>query len=101
MASYLHYLDKNDGAYQKYFEWRRIPTGLSVLPHTQTGWCNLCQMLSLTLQTSSSTHHDLRAWWVNQAKCGKDKQIFDEQIEASKKPLKELKTSRKEEEKYL
>lgn len=78
LADYLHYLDKNDRAYQKYFKWRRKPAGLSVLPRTETAWCNLCQKLVQSSTKSLSIYRDMYEWWDKQAKCKKDDVLLEQ-----------------------
>ena len=53
LAKYLHFLDKNDDEYNKYFKWRQ--SGKILGSNTFVGliWCQLCKKLheKITSQT--------------------------------------------------
>lgn len=50
LAQYLKFLDKNDTAYLRYFDWRKSPSGLSPLPRFIQSWCTLCRYILFPLQ---------------------------------------------------
>ncbi|XP_032785857.2 alpha-(1,3)-fucosyltransferase C isoform X2 [Daphnia magna] len=72
LAQYLKFLDKNDSAYLRYFDWRKTPSGISALPRFIQGWCTLCSMLnntSLPLKSYSNIH----SWWFEKGHCENDR----------------------------
>lgn len=72
LAQYLKFLDKNDSAYLRYFDWRKTPSSISALPRFIQGWCTLCSMLnntSLPLKSYSNIH----SWWFEKGHCENDR----------------------------
>ena len=66
LAEYLNYLDKNDGAYRSYFEWRFHPPGLALL-RRQEPWCSLCK--KLINPSVPSYYQDIHSWWYTEGQC--------------------------------
>ena len=57
LAEYLHYLNKNNNAYNKYFKWRQRYK----LAPPETWTCQMCAMLNQKME--HKTYHDLRKFW--------------------------------------
>ena len=72
LAEYLTFLDRNDSAYIRYFDWRKTPPGLSLLPRTNQGWCELCSMLNNNSLPSRS-YSNIHSWWFEKGQCEKDR----------------------------
>ena len=76
LANYLHFLDQNETAYRKYFDWRLKPPGLALL-RREKPWCNLCQKLMMENQVNyivknekppvvaktQKTYQYIYSWW--------------------------------------
>lgn len=71
LAEYLKYLDGNDSAYMRYFDWRKSSSVLSSLPHKLSSWCILCNMLNNSTLPKHS-YANIHAWWFDQGQCEKD-----------------------------
>jgi hypothetical protein len=71
LAEYLHFLDGNETAYRRYFDWRFEETGY-VFPKKPNLWCSLCEKL-----VSSTTAENLKtkfypniySWWYDGGHC--------------------------------
>ena len=82
LADYLQYLHKNKTAYEKYFEWRLKPPGLSELRSVQP-WCNLCHKIVTETQVNDDanaqtfaakaltrrSYDNIYSWWFSQGPC--------------------------------
>ena len=75
LAHFLQFLDHNDAAYRKYFQWRLQPPGLGSLRRVEP-WCDLCQKLIDSKRSSSSWsspvsyyYGDIYSWWFVQGTC--------------------------------
>ena len=75
LAEYLYFLDKNDTAYMTYFNWRKIPPGLSSLPRIIHPWCTLCSMLNNDSLPKYS-YSNIDSWWFEEGHCEKDHRTF-------------------------
>ncbi|XP_046451560.1 alpha-(1,3)-fucosyltransferase C-like [Daphnia pulex] len=71
-VKYLKFLARNDSAYLHYFDWRKTPPGLSLLPRTNQGWCTLCSMLNNDSLPSHS-YSNIHSWWFEKGQCEKDR----------------------------
>ena len=69
LADYLKYLDKNQSAYEEYFEWRKTYT-----PPSYSPWCHLCEKLHNEL-LPVKTYNDMHKWWVVESHCGENMAI--------------------------
>ena len=66
LAEYLLYLDSNQTAYEKYFEWRKV-----YQPKRTSAWCQLCEMLNNPTLPSQS-YKNIYNWWFEQGQCDHD-----------------------------
>ena len=64
LADYLHYLNKNDRAYMKYFDWKKT----YAMGIRSSGLCELCSILHKQNHPFKS-RFDSNKWWVTDAKC--------------------------------
>ena len=67
LAEYLHYLNKNDTAYNEYFKWRQkyqVLTGIGMT------LCNICQWFASKLSPETKVYDDLTEYWVQKGRCG-------------------------------
>ena len=78
LADYLHYLDKNDTEYRRYFDWRlQSPDFVSLMSTSHNigyqPWCNLCRKLMLLNHTRSSAittyYQDIYSCWYKDSNC--------------------------------
>lgn len=71
LADYLHYLDRNNTAYNEYFKWRQK---YQKSPYHYP-LCNFCRSYALKSELSKvKIHHSLKDFWVKQGRCGEDDQ---------------------------
>ena len=68
LASYLNFLDANDTAYERYFEWRQNPSSYRQLPREQSSFCQLCAILHDD-SLPSKTYENIHKWWYEEANC--------------------------------
>ena len=61
LANYLHLLDKDDGLYNEYFQWK----GTGVFINTYF-YCRLCAMLHEVDRAPTRVYHHFRHWWSKQ-----------------------------------
>uniref|UniRef100_A0A914WA11 Fucosyltransferase n=1 Tax=Plectus sambesii TaxID=2011161 RepID=A0A914WA11_9BILA len=61
LAAYLHYLDKNDSAYNEYFAWK----GTGQFINTKF-WCRLC---ALAQNPRPKIHANIDGWWKKNSSC--------------------------------
>ena len=67
LAEYLHYLNKNDTAYNEYFKWRQkyqVLTGIGMT------LCNICQWFASKISPETKVYDDLTEYWVQKGRCG-------------------------------
>ena len=76
LAKYLQYLDKNQAAYEQYFEWRKTN-----VPSYTNGWCQLCEMLNNSTLPSKS-YDNIYDWWV-EGQCSNEKPMKTSHPEVS------------------
>ena len=69
LADYLKYLDKNDTAYNQYFEWK---TKYKVVKY-QFWLCQLCKALHDPTRPAK-TYHKISDFWGVRESCGIDKE---------------------------
>ncbi|XP_066953053.1 alpha-(1,3)-fucosyltransferase C-like [Macrobrachium rosenbergii] len=70
LAAYLHYLDKNDTAYNEYFSWKayhRLPATWDMFAKP---WCDLCARLHG--DRSRKVYEDIDKWFITDSKCVND-----------------------------
>lgn len=65
LAEYLLLLNRNDGLYMKYFEWKR---DYEVIRKPLNGWCDLCEKLNDATQVSKN-YGNLSKWWYDDVPC--------------------------------
>ena len=58
-----------------YFNWRKIPPGLSSLPRIIHPWCTLCSMLNNDSLPKYS-YSNIDSWWFEEGHCEKDHRTF-------------------------
>ncbi|KAJ7390337.1 alpha-(1-_3)-fucosyltransferase [Desmophyllum pertusum] len=75
LADYLKYLDKNDTAYNQYFQWR---TKYKVVKY-QFWLCQLCKALHNPIK-SPKTYHKISEFWGVKGSCGIEKKLIWEII---------------------
>ncbi len=63
LARYLQYLDENDVAYNKYFEWKHEFDGGGGFFNLQFK-CRLCAMVEVSPQCPV-WYDDINTWWYN------------------------------------
>lgn len=68
LADYLHFLDKNNIAYNEYFKWRQKYRKISLVK-----FCSICEVLS---SETPKGHRNLVEFWETQAKCGEKEQLM-------------------------
>ena len=68
LADYLHFLDKNNIAYNEYFKWRQKYRKMSLVK-----FCSICEVLS---SQTPKGHRNLVEFWETQAKCGEKEQLM-------------------------
>jgi galactoside alpha-1,3-fucosyltransferase 4 len=76
LANYLKYLDKNDQAYSKYFEWRKHYKRVIYAPWT----CTLCA--ALNMNTKKTYISRLSDFWSISKQCGLMDNAMDKIIDA-------------------
>ena len=67
LAEYLHYLNKNDTAYNEHFKWRQkyqVLTGIGMT------LCNICQWFASKISPETKVYDDLTEYWVQKGRCG-------------------------------
>lgn len=70
LAEFLHFLDKNDNEYNKYFEWK----GTGEISDVKM-WCRVCALLHAPIR--KKVYHNFNDWWqfdnkdVNKSICRK------------------------------
>ena len=68
LAEYLHYLNRNDTAYNEYFKWRQkyqvLTAGIGMT------LCNICQWFASKFSRETKVYHDLTEYWVQKGRCG-------------------------------
>jgi Glycosyltransferase family 10 (fucosyltransferase) C-term len=77
LAEYLQYLDKNQTAYEQYFEWRK-----KYVPSVTMSWCKLCEMLNNSSLPSKS-YDNIYDWWVVEGQCNSEQPIKTSRPEVS------------------
>ena len=84
LVDYIHFLDKNDDAYMKYFNWRKeltkdatketdpffhkrktFSTKSLFQKHSPIGYCGLCNALEQKKLKPNSSIPSLHSWWYN------------------------------------
>ncbi|XP_068733653.1 4-galactosyl-N-acetylglucosaminide 3-alpha-L-fucosyltransferase FUT6-like [Montipora capricornis] len=68
LADYLHFLDKNNIAYNEYFKWRQKYQRISLIK-----FCSICEVLS---SETPKGHRNLVEFWEAQAKCDEKEQLM-------------------------
>lgn len=71
LADYLHYLDRNNTAYNEYFKWRRI---YKISPYHYP-LCNFCKSYVLKPELSETKVYNLKDFWVEKAMCNKNEYL--------------------------
>ncbi|WKY14711.1 hypothetical protein Q1695_000327 [Nippostrongylus brasiliensis] len=61
LSSYLHYLDRNDTAYNEYFAWKKYGRVVD-----SNFYCHLCAFVQLP---PTKTYTDLDKWWRGRNEC--------------------------------
>lgn len=73
LAEYLQYLDRNNTAYNEYFNWR---LKYKISPYHYP-LCNFCKSFALKPKLRKpKVYYDLRKYWVEQARCGEREQLI-------------------------
>lgn len=62
LASYLHFLDRNDTLYNEYFSWKG--SGEFIDTHF---WCRLCALLHAP--PAHKSYADFEEWWMKPGTC--------------------------------
>jgi len=79
LSDYLHYLDKNNTAYNEYFKWRQ-----NFRPIYFPNFCSFCEVLT---SESPKGIKNLTDFWVTQGKCSeKDLLVLNMWTRRSKLP---------------
>jgi len=79
LSDYLHYLDKNNTAYNEYFKWRQ-----NYRPIFLRDFCSFCEVLT---SESPKGIKNLTDFWVTQGKCSeKDLLVLNMWTSRSKLP---------------
>lgn len=78
LAEYLQYLDKNNTAYNEYFKWRRK----FKVTHNDidVSLCNICKSFNFKSPLKPKVYDDLRAYWVEKAKCNAKDYLLEKMI---------------------
>ena len=69
LADYLHYLDKNNTAFNEYFKWRQKYRTIEI-----PFYCSFCEAVSSNTQLKPTK--DLTDYWITQSRCGEKDQIM-------------------------
>ncbi len=73
LAEYLHFLDGNETAYRRYFDWRFEQTGALAPSEKINPWCSLCEnLISATSgdgNRPSKFYPDIYSWWITETHC--------------------------------
>ena len=64
LADYLHYLDRNDKAYNSFFEWK----GTGEFINTYF-FCRVCAMLHA--KRKYKTYQNFKMWWEAEGTCSR------------------------------
>ncbi|CAL1531672.1 unnamed protein product [Lymnaea stagnalis] len=64
LVDYLHYLDKNETAYNEYLEWTTESDVYSELPARRKWWCDLCEALH-DESRPAQVYTDVAGWVQN------------------------------------
>ncbi|XP_078362526.1 3-galactosyl-N-acetylglucosaminide 4-alpha-L-fucosyltransferase FUT3-like [Oculina patagonica] len=72
LADYLKYLDKNDTAYNQYFEWK---SKYKIVKY-QFWWCQLCKALQDPTKPPK-TYHKISEFWGIKSSCRVDKERIE------------------------
>jgi len=68
LAQYLHKLDADDMAYNRYFEWKSSPPKGQFI--NTYFWCRLCALLhAVPHRTKSTSYENIAQWWAPKDVC--------------------------------
>lgn len=69
LARYLHYLDQNDDAYNRYFQWKTGPKEGEFI--NTFFWCRLCSMLHMNEERRKPfpSYDNIDHWWAPKGIC--------------------------------
>ena len=68
LAQYLKELDKNEHAYNEYFNWKNKYKIISVRKSFREGFCKLCEVLNDD-NFGNKTYVDIDEWWGKTKYC--------------------------------
>ena len=68
LADYLHYLDRNNTAFNEYFKWRQKYQTMPI-----PFYCSFCEAVSSNTRLKPTK--DLTDYWITQGRCGEKNQI--------------------------
>ena len=74
LAEYLQYLDKNNTAYNEYFDWRLKYKAFGGKPNRSL--CEICKMYVAKSPLEPKVYDDLAAYWVKKGRCNEKNKLI-------------------------